>query len=103
MLDLVLFITLVIFAPYIIVGVLLGTVLVKLAEQFRMPILFASLSAAGLGVLAWLKSTPNPDVPYSTVVEVFAQSHVFGVPAPGICLGVSAVLFAASIKRREAA
>lgn len=103
MLDLVLFITLVIFAPYLIAGVLIGGMLAKIAEQFRMPVLFASLSAAGLGVLAWLKSTPNPDVPYSTLVEAFAQSHAFGVSVPTICLGVSALLFAASIKPRAAA
>lgn len=102
MLDIILFITLVIFAPYFIVGVVLGTVLVKIAEKFRMSVLFASLSAAGLGVLAWLKSTPNPDVPYSTVVEVFAQSHVFGVAMPFVCFGIAALLFAASIKRHEA-
>jgi len=106
MFDIILFITLVIFAPYIIAGFLLGTVFVKLAELFRIPVLFTSLSVAGLGILAWLNSTPNPDVPYSTVAEVFGQSHLFGVPAPVICLGVSAMLFAASfkgLKRREAA
>lgn len=102
MFDLIAFIFLVVFLPYIVVGVVLGEILVELAKMFRLRVLFGACSVAGLGVLAWMNATPNPEAEYSTLVEAFSQSHPFGAPMPLLCMGAAALLFVASIRRTEA-
>lgn len=99
LIDLLLFIFFLVFCPYIVVGVLIGKILVEIAELFRLPVLFASVSLIGLGALALMHDTPDPTVPYSSVVEVFSQAHPLGLPMPYLCFGIAAILFGLAIKR----
>lgn len=99
MIDLLWFIVAVFLAPYILVGVLLGMLLVEANRIFRLPVLGIGVSAAGLGLIAWTNSTPDPSAEFSSYVEVFGQSTPLGIPMAYLCIAVAVALIAASIRR----
>lgn len=103
MIDLLWFIVAVIVAPYVIVGMGLGMFLVDANRIFRLPVLGAGVAAAGLGLIAWTNSTPDPKAEFLSLVEVFGQSSPLGIPMPYLCIAVAAALIAASIRRDRSA
>lgn len=99
LIDLFLFLLVVVFFPYIVVGLVIGKVLVSLAEVFHLPALFAALSAGGLAILTWLNSVPNDSRPFASIVEVFSQAHLLGVATPVWCVVLAVTLFVAAASK----
>lgn len=96
--DLLMFVPLVLFAPYILVGVVLAKILVEADKIFRLPMLGAGVSLAGLSAIAWMHSTPDPEAKFQSIVEVFAQASPLGIPMPYLCIALAAGLITASIR-----
>lgn len=96
--DLLFFIVFVIFAPYILVGVLLNHVLVFVAQMFRLPVLTVGVAFANLGVLAWMNSIPDPEAQFLSLAEMFGQSSPLGIPIYYLCFAVAAVLILGSYR-----
>lgn len=96
--DLLLFVLLVLFAPYVLVGVVLVKILVEADRLFRLPLLGAGVGNVGLCLIAWMHSTPNPEVKFQSIVEVFAQASPFGIPMSYLCIALAAALITASVR-----
>jgi len=101
MIDFVLF---VLFAPFLLIGMILGALIDTLRRMFNLPLLFVGLWFEYLGAyFAWY-STLEPSSPFVSVVESLSQSHVFGVCTwlASLVAGFLLIVAAACVKRRTA-
>ena len=94
--DIILLLVCIWFLPYIIVGVLIGKVLTELNNLFFLPVLWGAFAASGLAVMAWFNRIPDDSRPFSSIIEVLAQSTIAGLQMPYVLAGFAVVLFVMS-------
>lgn len=93
--------------PYVLFGWLLGHIALTVARAFEPRLLLAGVWFVAAG--AWLLPSSRPDdsLPFLTLVEVVAQSHIGPVPIPAALLGGGGLLIlaasAVAFRRRQRA
>lgn len=83
------FLIFVFFVPYVLLAVLLAKVIEAVAQSFHPgAVMFAGWL---LIVGAWLSThmAYDPNRPWVSMIELFSQSHLFGIPAPFLFIGAA--------------
>lgn len=87
--DLLIIGMLVIFAPYILFGVVLGMIGSTICTLFQPAFLMGAIWFAFTG--SYLAAqVPSPDVPYLNIIELLSQAQVFGVTLPMVLFVIAA-------------
>jgi hypothetical protein len=91
------------FAPFLIVYMVMVMAIDSLVSLFRNPFVVTSLGALGLAAVTWSHMTPDPEVPWNSLIDDVAQSHLVGIPLPylAVALAVATLVIGLVVSARS--
>ena len=95
MLALIEFVFWLLLLPYILFGMLLGQIALVVASAFEPRLLLVGVWFGALGLYLFPKRIPD-DLPFVSLVDSIAQSHIAGLSTPLVFLAMAGLLVATS-------
>lgn len=81
--------------PYVLFGMLLGHIALIVARAFEPRMLLAGVWFGAVGLYLFPRRVPD-DLPFVSLVDSLAQSHIAGLSTPVAFLSVAGLLIAAA-------
>lgn len=100
MITILLFMFVIVVLPYLLFGVVLGLIVDTVCTAFQPALMLMALWVVSIGFFLLPSMAPN-DLPFSSFVEVIAQSHLFHIPTPYAIFGVAGCFVVAAFIARQ--
>ncbi|WGO96451.1 hypothetical protein QCD61_28220 (plasmid) [Pseudomonas viciae] len=100
MFTILVFIFVIVALPYLLFGVVLGIIVDTVCTVFQPALLLVAVWIGLIGLFLFPSMEPS-DLPFSTLVEVIAQSHLFNIPTPYAIFSIAGCFVVAAFIARQ--